>query len=535
MTNVAGAMASMLSEAGVSTIFGYPGDPTIEFVECCRRTGIDVVSATREANAAFMAEAQAMLTGDLGVCLSTLGPGSTALVNGVAAAHLDRVPVLALSGQIETSRQATFTHQVVDHERMFGAVTKWAGRVEANAVETTLRKAIRTAVAERPGAVHLSCASDVFGREAAAVNPAPPPTRPGRPAPRIVATAPESDPVAVLRAARKPILLAGIGATRCGASAELVRLAEAVGMPVVVSPMAKGVVPEDFPWFAGTLDMACNQTVWSLIDSSDLVVAAGFDAVELIKPWRVTAPVLHIDTTENTDQVYASSHEVVGDVAAIVGWLAESFGGEARWAEGEVAAHRSRLLDGYYAGRVAGALNPTDVIDAVQEYATPDTIVTTDVGSHKLLVGQGWRAQKPRRVLMTNGLSAMGFGLPSAVAAKMAFPGVPVTAIIGDGGFAMAASELRMAADLGLGIVVVVMVDQSLNRIELKQTALGYPSVGTRLPDTDVSRVARAYGCDGEQVDKAEQITKLLAGGAALDRPLVIAARIDPTQYTSQF
>jgi len=535
VTNVAGALAAMLVEAGGSTVFGYPGDPTIEFVERCREAGLDVISATREANAAFMAEAQAMLTGQLGVCLSTLGPGSTALVNGVAAAQLDRVPMLALSGQIETSRQATFTHQVVDHERMFGAVTKWAGRVEATAVEVTMRKALRTAVAERPGAVHLSMASDVLTREIDDIDPTPPPMGAVQTLPRIIASTPDSDPVAVLRAARRPVLLAGISAMRAGASSELVRLAEAVGMPIVVSPMAKGVVSEDCEWFAGILDMACNQTVWRLIDESDLVVAAGFDAVELIKPWRVSAPVLHIDSVENTDQIYVSPHEVVGDVAAIVGWLADSFQGEARWTAAELVAHRAELSNAYYAGRVSGVLNPTDVIDAVQQSIGSDAVVTTDVGSHKLLVGQGWHATKPRRSLMTNGLSSMGFGLPASVAAKMTLPASPVVAIIGDGGFAMAASELRLAADRGLGIVVVVMTDQSLNRIEIKQAALGYPSVGTRVPDTAVAKVAEAYGCHGARAESVEQIQRALADHGSLDRPLVIEARIDPAQYTSQF
>jgi acetolactate synthase-1/2/3 large subunit len=313
------------------------------------------------------------------------------------------------------------------------------------------------------------------------------------------------------------------------------RLAEAVGMPVVVSPMAKGVVPESFPWFAGILDMACNQTVWQLLGESDCIVAAGFDAVELIKPWRLSAPVLHIDTTENTDQIYASAHEVVGDVTPILGWLAESFTGEARWTAAELEKHRARLRDAYYAGRVAGALNPTDVIDAVQEHADPDMVVTTDVGSHKLLVGQGWHATAPRRVLMTNGLSSMGFGLPAAIAAKLTRPEAPVTAIIGDGGFAMAAPELRAAAEAKLGIVVVVISDLSLNRIEIKQAAMGYPSTGTRVPDTDIARVAEAYGCHGARADRVEQISELCADRTSLDRPLVIEARINPAQYTSQF
>ncbi|MBO0826377.1 MAG: thiamine pyrophosphate-binding protein [Streptosporangiales bacterium] len=534
--NTADVMAQALAGAGVRSIFGYPGDPIIEFMERSRLLGVDVVLARREASAAFMAEASAMSTGGIGVCLSTLGPGSTALVNGVAAANLDRVPMVAISGQIETARQAFFTHQVVEHERLYSPVTKWAGRVEANAVATTMRKALRVATAERPGAVHLSCAADTFKATASDADVVTPPL--GGTAGNVrVYSAPgaTSGPHAVLAKAKRPLLLVGIGAVRCEATASIVRLAETVGMPVVVAPMAKGVVPEDSDWFAGTLDMACNKTVWDFVRSSDLVVAAGFDPVELIKPWHVPVPVLHVDTVPNVDQVYASDVELVGDVAASLDWLAEEFGGEQRWLVDDVRAHRARLRDEYYAGRVEGRLNPTDVVDVASASAPPGTLVTSDVGSHKLLVGQGWQALEPRSVLMTNGLSAMGFGLPGAIAAKLTRPDRPAMALIGDGGFAMTATEIRLAASRGLGMAVVVFVDGSLNRIELKQAALGYPSTATRIDDVDLVAMAGAMGCDGARAESVAELEKCLGGIGDLERPLIVEARIDPSQYESQF
>lgn len=529
-------MAAMLVDAGVRTVFAYPGDPTIELMEQARRHHIDVVLARREGTAAFMAEAQAMATGDIGVCVSTLGPGSTALLNGVAAATLDRVPMLAISGQIETARQAFFTHQVVDQGMLYAPVTKWAGRMEAGAVGPTVRKALRTATAERPGAVHLTCASDTFTQPAEPdAGPMPPLRRQPGGTVTVQVAGGAAGPEELLARARRPVLLTGIAATRCDAGPALQRLAETVGMPVVVAPMAKGVVPETWPWFAGVLDMACNQLVWDLLAGSDLIVAAGFDPVELIKPWRLTAPVLHLDTTPNTDQIYASAVEVVGDVAAAADWLAGTAGGQPRWSEGEVAAFRRTLTDAYYAGRVAGRLNPTDVVDAVRGATPESTLVTTDVGSHKLLVGQGWTTHAPRSVLMTNGLSAMGLGLPAAIAAKLTLPDRPVVAMIGDGGFAMTASELRLASARRLGIVVVVFVDGSLNRIELKQSALGYPSTATRIEDIDLVTMAASMDCDGTRVESAADLEKALAAADGSDRPLVVEARVDPAQYESQF
>jgi acetolactate synthase-1/2/3 large subunit len=275
-------------------------------------------------------------------------------------------------------------------------------------------------------------------------------------------------PLRVLRAARRPVILAGIAALRCGAGPELVRLAELAGLPVVVSPMAKGTLPEDHPYFAGVLDMAGHRVVWDLLAGADLILAAGFDPVELISPWSVSTPVMHLDTTPNTDQVYASAHELVGHVGAILAWISAHWSGEPRWAQAQVAEHRTRLRAAWQAGRVPGKLNPSDVVTIAREAAPPDAIVTTDVGSHKIMAGQAWLAREPRSVLMTNRLSAMGFGVPAAIAARLCLDR-PVIALVGDGGFAMVATEMRIASALGLPITVVVFADGSLNRIELRQ------------------------------------------------------------------
>ena len=533
--STAALLAAYLHAAGLRHVFGYPGESIVDFLEAARHQGIEVVSAVREGTAAFMAEAAAMVTGLPGACLSTLGPGSTAVLNGVAAATLDRVPMLAVSGQIESSREQFFTHQVVDHDRLFAPVTKLALRLDPASADTVIRKALRTAVAERPGAVHLTVTADAW------TVPAGPVTGGGISLPPLAAAAGsvdvygDGDPLRALRAARRPVLLAGIAALRCAAGPELVRLAELAGIPVVVSPMAKGVFPEDHPYFAGVLDMTGHRVVWDLLAGADLILAAGFDPVELISPWAVATPVLHLDTTPNTDQVYASAHELVGHVAAILGWIAAQWTGEPRWTQAEVAAHRDRLRAAWLAGRQPGKLNPADVVMTAREAAPAGTIVTTDVGSHKIMAGQAWTAAEPRSVLMTNGLSAMGFGVPAAIAAKLTRPDRPVIALVGDGGFAMAATEMRIASALGLPVTVVVFADGSLNRIELKQQQLGYPSTATRMDGMNLVALAEAMNCDGVRVDSTAGLEKTLAGFGDRSRPLIVAARIDPAQYEVQF
>ena len=536
--STAALLAGYVHAAGARYVFGYPGESVIDFMEAARHRGIEVVSAVREGTAAFMAEAAAMATGRPGVCLSTLGPGSTAVLNGVAAATLDRVPMLAISGQIESSREQFFTHQVVDHDRMFAPVTKLALRLDPASADTVIRKALRTAAAERPGAVHLTVTADSW---AVPAGPVAGGNGGGVSLPPLAAAAGsvdvygDGDPLRVLRAARRPVILAGIAALRCAAGPELLRLAELAGIPVVVSPMAKGVFPEDHPYFAGVLDMAGHRVVWDLLAGADLILAAGFDPVELISPWSVATPVLHLDTTPNTDQVYASAHELVGHVAAILGWITAQWSGEPRWTETEVAAHRARLRAAWLAGRAAGRLNPSDVVTIARDAAPPDTIVTTDVGSHKIMAGQAWRADEPRSVLITNGLSAMGFGVPAAIAAKLTRPDRPVIALVGDGGFAMAATEMRIASALGVPVTVVVFADGSLNRIELRQQLMGYPSTGTRMDGMDLVALAEAMDCDGVRVDSPGGLEKALSGFGTRSRPLIVEARVDPAQYEAQF
>jgi acetolactate synthase-1/2/3 large subunit len=281
--------------------------------------------------------------------------------------------------------------------------------------------------------------------------------------------------------------------------------------------------------------MAGHRVIWDFLASSDLIISAGFDPVELITPWRLTVPVLHVDTTPNTDQIYASSRELVGNVAAILDWIADQWHGEPRWTESEVWQHRANLRAAYLAGHARGKLNPTDVVETVRAAAPPETVITTDVGSHKITTGQAWTAYQPRSVLMSNGLSAMGFGVPAAIAAQLARPGTPVIGMIGDGGFAMAATELRVAAARHLPVVMVVFSDGSLNRIELHQQSMGYPPSATRVAETDLAALAEAMDCDGVRVESAAALEKALDGIEARTRPLVIEARIDPSQYEAQF
>lgn len=535
--NCSEVIVRYLNEANVRHVFGYPGDPSIEFMEACRRAETEFVLATREGTAGFMAEAYGQLTDRPGVCLSTLGPGSSNLVNAVATALLDRVPMIALSGQIDNKRAPLFTHQVLDHNRLFSPISKWAATVQPNTVASIMRRALRLSVAERPGPVHISTPADVVGARAEDDEIRLPPLRAVEHGLDLIAADPGADVVKRIAGAQRPIILAGISALRAGAGPAIERMAELLGCPMVVAPMAKGVVRETHPYFAGTLDMACNAFVWDFLKSGDLVINIGFDAVELIKPWTVRLPIVHIDSIPNTDQIYQAEIELVGPIGTALAAINDALpSSAARWSESQLKEHRAKLRTLYLAGRAEGRLNPTDVVEILRATSAEDAIATTDVGSHKLLVGQGWTTNQPKTMLMTNGLSSMGYGLPAAITASLLMPERDVVCFTGDGGLAMVQGELRLASTLGVAPTVVVFCDNSLNRIELKQVARQLPTFGTTMDPTDVPKLAESMDCDGVGVDTPAALEKVLADRKpGRKRPLVIAAKIDPAQYAAQF
>lgn len=308
-----------------------------------------------------------------------------------------------------------------------------------------------------------------------------------------------------------------------------------MGVPVVVSPKGKGVISEDHPMFAGVIDMACSDLLWDFLGTADLVLCVGFDAVELIKPWSVKAPVIHIDAVDNTDQIYPAEIEMVGAIPAMLRALKDAYSGDQKWSEKAIADHREKLFDLYSSGSVKGALNPADVVSAARDVMPRDTIITMDVGSHKLLVGQGWTTYSTGTVMLTNGLSSMGFSLPGAITAKLMKPNKPVVCFTGDGGFAMVQSELGLAVELGLGLIVVVFKDGKLNRIELKQITKQYDVGSTTFDPGDLVKIAEGMGADGVRVESRQQLVDALEQATDLTRPLLIEACIDPAQYLAQF
>jgi acetolactate synthase I/II/III large subunit len=528
-------VASCLKEAGVKRAFGLPGGEVLAVLEAFRREGIDVVLTHHETQAALMAQTAGHLTGIPGVCFSTFGPGATSMLTGVAAAFLDRAPLIAISGDYAPDRKERLTHQDLDLVAMYRPVAKHAVALHAGNVVEELPRAVRLATGElpagQPGPVYFAAANEEMAREITSQAP--------RDAANMMPAAPSGDlsrAVAMLDDSRRPVLFAGLQGVQYAITDELRHLAERLNSPVLVTPQAKGVFPEDHPLYAGTFGGFGQPALDALLWDADLIVAVGLDGVDFIPPWTTTAPVLSVTGTAEPRRTFVPDLELTRVPLRLDGLTAACRGKPQIWVDLE--AHRRRLAAGIHTrwegGRfLAGdaELSPQTALAAIRKALPPDGILTADVGSHKLQAAQQWQTLRPKTFLMTNGLSPMGFAIPAAVAAKLEHPDRPVVAFMGDGGLLMFAGELETVARLGLPIAIVVLVDDSLSLIRLKQERDGLPVHGVDFGKVDYAGVARDCGLRGVRCETAAAFTAELRSALAADVATLIETPIDMRWY----
>ena len=522
--NVARAIGDRLRAAGVRHVFGHPGGEVIDLIEGLRQAGLEFVLTKHETAAAFMAEATATLTGIPGVCLGTLGPGATNLVTGVAQAYLDRAPVIALSGQLPTERYEVATHQRLDLKGLFAPITKWQATLSAENAAAVVERALRVATRARRGPVYLEVPSDVPKQET--VNVA---------LPRFATEhVPAIDDDAVRAAAarlhdsERPLLLVGMDANNDAVPGPLRRLAEAWHMPVMVSPKAKGVLREDHPLFVGTIEGLGTAYLYDFIDTCDLVLMVGLDPVEFDRDWSAKARIVHIGVVPNDDRYYGSEVEIVGPIDAAIERLFAASKATPNVARDEINAFRDA-----FTSRVRGSakgLTAQEVLAELRAALPEDALVTCDVGYNKAVSAQCWPAYRPRTFFVSNGLSSMGYGLPAALALKLADRTRPVACMLGDGGFAMAMAEIETGTRLGLGVRVIVLADEALSQIKAGQERKGYAVTGTTFGAIDYEKLGSAFGIDARTVSTVAECREAFRETPG-DRPTLIAARVDPAGY----
>lgn len=529
-TNVARNVVGALRDMGVRHIFGVPSGGWVDYMEAIRTTdGIDFVLASHEGGAGFMADICGRLTGAPGVCFGTFGPGATNLATGVGGATLDRSPMIALTDEMPASLRGRTVQMAIDHQALFAPLTKATMRIEADSAVATLADAARIALSGRPGAVHVGLPQGMsaVAVEQATVGSIVTDTVPAPAASDIDAL------VAGFSAAEKPVLAIGLGAVHAGVQDRIVALAERFSLPVLLTPMAKGMVAEDHPNYAGVLFHALSDTVGKTHAEADLVVAVGYDPIEFnYESWMkdgLTLASIDVAPADIDRDKHPVAADVVGAIAPALDALLALPAAAKRW-DLEALAERKAAMFAKLAGR-GGPFGPCAALDVLRDVLPDDGIMTCDVGAHTHLIGQHWRTPKPGTQIMTNGWSAMGFGLPAAIAAKLCRPDTPVCCVLGDGGFLMTVGELATAVREKLPIVIVVFTDNDLALIRIKQERKQNPIYGTPVRAEGTIGGPSLFGVPVTVARDPAEFRAALEAGFAAGGPVIVEALLDSREY----
>lgn len=534
MATAAQLIARRLAEAGCRRVFGIPGGEVLSLMEAMRQEGIEFVLAKHENSAGFMAEGAWHATGQPPVLLATVGPGVTSAVNVVANARLDRVPLLFVSGSIDPTQRHTYTHQVVDHGAILRPLAKASFDVVAGAADVIIDKALAIANDAPPGPVHIDLPVGLAGQE----EPAASPVRRPRPIPNQPASSEEMVSARhLLSGAERPIMIVGVEALEYKDVPDMVTaLALDFSIPVITTYKAKGVFPEEdfLSLGAAGLSPVADRHLKSLIEQSDLLILVGYDPVEMRSAWTAPwdaaeMPVIEFTGQPNTHYVHMANVSFVGDIGASLKTFAIRLTPNPEsWVDGEPARVRQELAEAFNAEEEWG---PAAVAHEVRKHLPADGIATVDTGAHRIMLSQTWIAHKPRTLLQSVGLGTMGCALPLAIGAKLAAPERAVVAFAGDAGLEMVLGELATVRDLGLPLVIIVYVDDSLALIEKKQREASLSNLGVDFGSTDFAAVAKAMGGRGVAVDNREALAKAVKEGLAAETFTVIAAKVGRRAY----
>lgn len=521
-----------LEEEGVTRIFGVPGEENADFMISLETSSIEFVLCRHEQGAAFMAEAYGRITGQPGICLGTLGPGATNLITGVADANMDRAPLVVLTGQAASRRQHKESHQAMDVVAMFEPVTKWAVEVvNASTVPEIVRKAFKVATTEKPGACHIELAEDVAHADTDA---RPLPSRKvRRPVPddKIVDQA-----MTAIRAAKRPVILAGNGTIRKRASKQLRIFAERTGIGVINTFMSKGAVDMDAPYCLFTIGLQSKDLVACAIDASDLVIALGYDMVEY-EPylWNPQGDkrIIHIDfLPAEVDQYYHAEVEVVGDLAHTLWMLNQRLDADAQPPfdlSQQAAVRRDMMADfaEHADDDTDGLIRPQKALWDARQVLRPNDLLLSDVGAHKMWIARYYQCHEPNTCLVPNGFCSMGFALPGAIAASLIDPERRVLAICGDGGFMMNVQEMETAKRMNVNATVMVWEDGAYGLIAWKQQNTFGRHTDLAFNNPDFMKLAEAFGWNGYHCTKSRDLQATLEESFNTPGPSLVVIPID--------
>jgi acetolactate synthase-1/2/3 large subunit len=523
-------LVKCLENEGVQYIFGIPGEETLDLMESLRNSAIRFILARHEQAAAFMADAYGRFTGNPGVCISTLGPGATNLLTGVADAFLDKSPLVAITGQADLKRIHKESHQYVDIVEMYRSVTKWNGRIESpDVIPEMVRKAFKVAATEKPGSVHLEIPENVAAMEVGEkYRTMIEPIHPRRSSPDRQSLRKAAD---LIEEARFPLILAGHGVVRKAAGNRLRTFAELFCMPVVTTFMGKGGISAESRSCIGTLGLAEDRQITDVFSKADLIIALGYDLVEYApKNWNphLDKKIIHIDfTTSEVDLHYVPEVEIISDIRETLELL-QGVISTNKTCEFLVSARRD-FVEGFEREGTVDSWppRPPRIIYGIRKVLGPDDILISDVGSCKFWAAKFYPVYRNNTFILSNGFASMGFAFPSAIVAKLIYPERNVVALCGDGGFLMNVQDLETACRLGLNFVVVIFNDNGYNLIKWKSEKKFGNSYGVDFSNPDFVRLAESFGAVGIRLESSREFEDVLREALGGTTPVVIDVPID--------
>ena len=519
-----------LKTIGIRYVFGIPSGNWVDYMEAIRETeGIEFILVSNEASGGFMADACWRLTGCMAACFGTFGPGACNLSTGVCCGLLDRSPMLAFTDEMSDSMLHRTTQMNIDHQALFSPLTKWTTRLVGECIEDTLKKAAAVARSEVPGPVHIGLPAGGLSLESTRTKESTSPS---------IKTIPEPDSALYKKMAdifarsERPVLAIGLSAVRAGVKDIVARIAQKHRVPVVMTPMTKGMLSEDHPSYAGVLAHALSDIVAETHQQADLIVGIGYDPVEInYEDWIPSVPLLNINTTPaDLDQ---DSHELacdlIGDISASLERLLNLDTSQKKWDMAALAVRRTAMFEKL--APPEQGFDPRTVLADLRDALPSNGIMTCDVGAHLHLIGQQWRTPEPELQLMTNGCSSMGYGIPAAIGAKLAMPEREVCCVVGDGGFLMMAGEMATAKRLGKRIVFVIITDRTLSLIRIKQNRKDYETYGTPLHGRGYASGSGFFGVPLVSVDNRRAYQDALKHAFEAEGPTIIEAFVSSSDY----
>jgi acetolactate synthase-1/2/3 large subunit len=519
-----------LENEGVRFVFGVPGEENLDVMDSFLGSRILFVTTRHEQSAAFMADVHGRLTGKAGVCLSTLGPGATNLLTGIADANLDRAPLVAITGQVSLDRMHKESHQYIDIPAMLRPVTKWSAEIlTPRILPEAVRKAFKTAQTEKPGATHLELPEDVAGEQLIEHFA---PLRPQAPFTPEPLAGQVKRAIEIIGAARRPILLAGNGVIRGGASEAVRRFARALQIPVSHTFMGKGIMPDSDPLSLYTIGLQLRDYAAAVFDEADVVIALGYDFVEYAPCfWNPHSDkrIVHVDMSPaEVDSHYIVEVCVLGNLSlSLDRMLAGLTPIDGTWARRCQALVRDPL-HAEFERSGSWPMRPQQIVRGLRTaLSRPDDLILCDVGAHKLWMARMFPCETPNTCIVSNGFAAMGIALPGAIAAKLLYPDRRIVAVVGDGGFLMNSQELEIAVRLRLPVVIVIWRDDGYGVIRWKQMLkFGRPS-SVDFGNPDFVAYARSFGVAGFRVTQPEELVDVLSKALGCGGPAVVDCPVD--------